>query len=77
MLVAPLASLVKEPKIRPIPYKHSGPIRGRRVVNAHPYCHIQNITVSKNFGREQLLELGRKAPYHRFVSFPLNLRSKK
>jgi hypothetical protein len=32
--------------------------------------HVQSMRVSSNFGREELFELGRRAPYHRFVKFP-------
>lgn len=34
-------------------------------------AHIQNITVNTDLGREPLFELGRKAPYHRYVTFPV------
>jgi hypothetical protein len=34
-------------------------------------CHIQNITASVNAGRDAILELGRKYPYYRFMSFPV------
>lgn len=33
-------------------------------------ARLSSITVSSDFGRENILELGRKAPYHRFVTFP-------
>ena len=33
-------------------------------------AHINSITVSADLGREQILELGRKGPYHRFATFP-------
>jgi hypothetical protein len=33
-------------------------------------AHLQSIRVSTNLGREQLFELGRRGPYHRFVTFP-------
>jgi len=33
-------------------------------------AHINSITVSTDLGREQILELGRKGPYHRFATFP-------
>ena len=33
-------------------------------------AHIQSIRISSSFGRENLNELGRRGPYHRFVSFP-------
>jgi len=35
--------------------------------------HVQNITVSADFGRENINELGRKGPYHRFVQFPVEV----
>jgi hypothetical protein len=37
-------------------------------------AHIQSIKVSTNLGREQLFELGRRGPYHRFVSFPTEVK---
>jgi hypothetical protein len=36
-------------------------------------AHLQTITISANLGREQLFELGTRAPYHRFVRFPLEV----
>ena len=33
-------------------------------------AHISNISCSTDLGREEIFELGRKAPYHRFASFP-------
>ncbi len=33
-------------------------------------AHLQTVTISTDLGREELFELGRRAPYHRFVSFP-------
>ena len=36
-------------------------------------AHVQNITVSADLGREPLFELGRKAPYHRYVTFPIQV----
>jgi len=35
---------------------------------------IQQIKISCNLGREQLFELGHKGPYHRYVSFPVEVR---
>ena len=32
--------------------------------------HLQTVTVTSDLGREELFELGRRGPYHRFVSFP-------
>lgn len=38
-------------------------------------CSIQNINVSVNLGRDQILELGRKSPYFRYVTFPVEVTS--
>lgn len=38
-------------------------------------AHFQNITVSCDFGREAINELGTFAPYHRFVTFPVEVTS--
>jgi hypothetical protein len=37
--------------------------------------HFQNITVSCDFGREAIQELGTFAPYHRYVTFPVEVTS--
>lgn len=37
--------------------------------------HFQNITVSCDLGREQINELGRFAPYTRYVTFPVEVTS--
>lgn len=36
-------------------------------------CAIQNISVSADLGREQILELGHKTPYFRYVTFPVDV----
>lgn len=36
-------------------------------------AHIQNITVSADFGRDAIFELGRRTPYFRFVNFPVEV----
>lgn len=36
---------------------------------------VQSITISTDLGREQIFELGRKSPYHRYVTFPVEVRS--
>lgn len=36
-------------------------------------AHVQSITVSCDLGRENILELGRRLPYHRNVSFPVSV----
>lgn len=37
------------------------------------FVHLQNISVSVDFGREDLLELGQKAPYYRAANFPIEV----
>jgi hypothetical protein len=36
-------------------------------------CKVQSISVSTDLGREQILQLGHKTPYHRFVTFPVEV----
>lgn len=36
-------------------------------------AHLQTVTVSSSFGRDNLFELGRKGPYFRFVAFPVEV----
>lgn len=36
-------------------------------------AHLSSITVSADLGREQINELGRKGPYHRTVTFPIEV----
>lgn len=44
---------------------------GWNLVDGDSYsAHLQTVTISTDLGREELLELGRRGPYHRFVSFP-------
>jgi hypothetical protein len=44
---------------------------GWNLVSGDSYAaHFQTVTISSDLGREELLELGRRGPYHRFVSFP-------
>lgn len=35
--------------------------------------HFQNITVSTDFGREPMFELGSMAAYHRYITFPVEV----
>jgi hypothetical protein len=42
-------------------------------VQNKPFAHIQNLTVSADLGREAISELGHKDPYHRFVSWPVEV----
>lgn len=37
--------------------------------------HFQNVTVSTDLGREAINELGTFAPYHRYVTFPVEVTS--
>lgn len=37
--------------------------------------HVQNVTVSCDFGREPMFELGTMAAYHRYVTFPVEVTS--
>lgn len=36
-------------------------------------AHLQNVSISTNLGRDNLLELGRRGPYFRFVTFPVEV----
>jgi hypothetical protein len=38
-----------------------------------PLVHIQNISISTDFSREDILELGRKTPYFRSPGFPIEV----
>lgn len=37
--------------------------------------HLQSIRVSTNLGRDNMLELGRRGPFHRYINFPVEVRS--
>lgn len=37
--------------------------------------HIQSVRTSVNLNRDQLIELGRKSPYFRFIQFPVEVRT--
>lgn len=37
--------------------------------------HINSVTLSCSLGRESINELGRRAPYYRFISFPVEVTS--
>jgi hypothetical protein len=37
-------------------------------------AHIQSIKVSTDLGRTNMFELGRRAPYHRYVEFPVEVK---
>ena len=38
-----------------------------------PTAHVQNISISTDFSREDILELGRKGPYYRAPNFPIEV----
>ena len=42
-------------------------------IQNRPFAHIQTLTVSADLGREAISELGHKDPYHRFVSWPVEV----
>jgi len=35
--------------------------------------HLQSITVSASLGREDIFQLGEKAPYYKYITFPLEV----
>lgn len=37
--------------------------------------HVQKITVSADFGREAMKELGQKGPYHRYMNLPVEVKT--
>lgn len=37
--------------------------------------HVQKITVSADFGREAMNELGQKKPYHRYMNLPVDVKT--
>jgi hypothetical protein len=41
--------------------------------NKVPKVHLQSLSVSTDFSREDILELGRKAPYYRATTFPIEV----
>lgn len=40
---------------------------------AEPLVHLQSISISTDFSREEILELGRKVPYYRPANFPIEV----
>ena len=38
--------------------------------NGNLKCHLQSLSCSSDFGREDIFELGRRGRYHRFLPFP-------
>jgi len=51
----------------------SGTSAGNGISGTTPIAHIQNWSMSADFGREQIFELGRKGTYHRYVTFPVEI----
>ena len=47
--------------------------QGNAISNGSPLLHIQNFSTSTDFGREDILEFGRKAPYVRAPTFPIEV----
>ena len=50
-----------------------GAVAGNGWDGTDNYIHIQNFTVSTDFSREDIFELGRKTPYHRPAGFPIEV----
>ena len=48
---------------------------GNDAVNLSKGAHIQSISVSTDFGQENIQELGRFGPYHRYATFPIEVTS--
>lgn len=46
---------------------------GNNLSNNFPIAHVQSIAISTDLGREPMQELGRKGPYHRFATFPIEV----
>lgn len=53
----------------------NGTLQDRSAAGEGWSTHFQNITVSCDLGRESINELGRFAPYHRYVTFPVEVTS--
>lgn len=51
----------------------SGVGNGWDSAGAIPRVHLQSINISTDFSREEVLELGRKAPYYRPANFPIEV----
>jgi hypothetical protein len=48
---------------------------GIRMVDGSGRPHVQSVKVSADLGREAIYELGKFAPYYRYVKFPLEVTS--
>ena len=51
----------------------SGTGVGNGVTAGIPLVHLQSISISTDFSREDILELGRKTPYYRPAGFPIEV----
>ena len=49
--------------------------QGNDAVNLSRGAHIQSVSVSTDFGQENIQELGRFGPYHRYATFPIEVTS--
>jgi hypothetical protein len=47
---------------------------GNAYLNGAPSVHIQNCSISTDVGRDDISELGRKAPYYRSPNFPIEVK---
>jgi hypothetical protein len=47
--------------------------KGNDPVNLSGGNHIQSVSVSTDFGQENIQELGRFGPYHRYATFPIEV----
>lgn len=70
-------SIVKAttPDISPTDTDASGLGNGWDSNTNTPKVHIQSLTISSDFGREDIFELGRKSFYHRPANFPIEVTS--
>lgn len=46
---------------------------GNGLDGTNPRVHLQSISISTDFSREEVLELGRKTPYYRPANFPIEV----
>lgn len=46
---------------------------GTTIPSGSPLIHVQSVTISTDFARDDILELGRKAPYYRSPGFPIEV----
>lgn len=53
----------------------TGTSAGNALVGGNPQVHVQSFSCSTDLSREDILELGRKAPYYRAPNFPVEVTS--